>query len=205
MREKILKAIQELRKNSKKRNFSQTFDLIINLKDFDVKKPENRFVEDVILPHGRGKEARIVVFSDSLKNLGCEILTTKDLEFYSKNRREVKKLVKDVDFFFAEPKIMVQVGKIFGQYMGPKGKMPKIITENVEKITEDYKKAVRIRVKDSPTIQCMVGKEDMKDEEICENIEAVIKAVQAKLPRGMQNIKNIFIKLTMSKPVKVEV
>ena len=205
MKEKILKAIEKLRKNSKKRNFPQTFDLIISLKEFDIKKPENKFVEDIILPNGRGEEAKIVVFSDTLKDLDCEILTSSDLEKYSKNKREAKKLVRNTDFFFAEPKMMVLVGKVFGQYMGPKGKLPKIITGEINKIVKDYKKAVRVRIKDAPVIQCAVGKENMKDEEIAENVEAVLKAIQAKLPRGLQNIKSILLKLTMSKPVKVEV
>jgi large subunit ribosomal protein L1 len=205
MKEKILKAIEEVRKNSKKRNFSQTFDLIVSLKEYDVKKPENRFSEDVILPNGRGENAKIVVFSDTIKDLDCEILGSAEIEKYSKNKREAKKLVKNTDFFFAEPKIMVLVGKVFGQYMGPKGKLPKIIVGDVGKIVEDYKKAVRIRIKDSPVIQCAVGKENMKDEEIAENVEAVLKAIEAKLPRGTQNIKSIWLKLTMGKPVKVEV
>ncbi|MEM7821670.1 MAG: 50S ribosomal protein L1 [Candidatus Aenigmatarchaeota archaeon] len=205
MKEKILKAIKELRKNYKKRNFIQSIDLVVSLKDFDIKKSENRFTEDVILPFGRGKEAKIVVFSDSIKELGCEVLTSEDIERYSKNKREAKKLVKNTDFFFAEPKMMVLAGKVFGQYMGPKGKLPKVITGDVAKIVENYKKAVRIRVKDSPVIQCIVGTEEMDDEEIAENIEEVLRVVQAKLPRGIQNIKSVLIKPTMGSPIKIEV
>ena len=47
MRENVLKAIEELKEKSKKRNFSQTIDLIIILKEFDTKKTENKFTEDV--------------------------------------------------------------------------------------------------------------------------------------------------------------
>jgi large subunit ribosomal protein L1 len=205
MKEKILKAIEEVRKSSKKRNFSQTFDLIVSLKEFDVKKPENKFTEDIILPNGRGEDAKIVVFSDTLKELDCKVLTSADIEKYSKNKREARKLVKNTDFFFAEAKMMLPVGKIFGQYMGPRGKLPKVITGDASKIIEDYKKAVRVKIKDAPVIQCAVGKENMKDEEIAENVEAVLKAIQAKLPRGIQNIRSVWLKLTMGKPVKVEV
>lgn len=205
MKEKILKAIEELRKSSKKRNFSQTFDLIVSLKDFDTKKAENKFTEDIVLPSGRGEDARVVVFSDTIKDVGCEILTSSDLERCSKNKREAKTLVKNSDFFFAEPKMMVLVGKVLGQYMGPKGKLPKIITGNIAKIVEDYKKAVRIRVKDAPVIQCGVGKENMKDEDVAENVEAVLKAIQAKLPSGAQNIKSVRLKFTMGRSVKVMV
>ena len=205
MKEKILKAIEEVRKNSKKRNFSQTFDLIVTLKEFDTKKPENKFTEDIILPNGRGEDAKIVVFSDTLKELDCEVLTSAEIERYSKNKREARKLVKNTDFFFAEPQMMVLVGKTFGQYLGPRGKLPKVISGDITKIIRDYKKAVRIRIKDAPVIQCAVGKENMKDEEIAENVEAVLKAIQARLPRGIQNIKTVWLKLTMGKPVRIEV
>ncbi|MEM7826114.1 MAG: 50S ribosomal protein L1 [Candidatus Aenigmatarchaeota archaeon] len=205
MREKILGAIKELRESSKKRNFVQSFDLIISLKDYDVRKAENKFVEDIVLPNGRGESAKIVVFSDTIKDLDCEILTSKDIEFYSKNKREAKKLVKETDFFLADPSLMVLVGKTFGQFMGTRGKMPKVIAGDVKKMVEDYKKSVRIKVRDAPVIQCLVGKENMKDEEIAENVEAVLKAVQTKLPKGKQNIKEVLLKLTMSKPVKIEV
>lgn len=205
MKEKILDAIKELRISSKKRRFVQSFDLIISLKDYDIRKAENKFIEDVVLPHGRGEDAKVVVFSDTLKDLGCEILTSKDIEFYLKNRREAKKLVKETDFFLAEPALMVLVGKAFGQFMGTRGKMPKIITTDASKMVENYKRVTRIKVRDSPVIQCLVGNENMKDEEIAENIEAVLKAVQLRLPKGKQNIKEVLLKLTMSKPVKIKV
>jgi large subunit ribosomal protein L1 len=205
MKEKILKAIEELRKNSKKRNFPQTFDVIISLKEFDAKKPENRFVEDIVLPHGRGEEAKIVVFSDTLKNLDCDVLSSADVEKYSRDKRGLRKLVKDVDFFLAEAKMMSLVGKVFGQFIGPRGKLPKIIAGDAVEMVKNHKKSVRIKIKDSPVIQCPVGNENMKDEQIVENIETIIKLLETKLPKGIHNIKSVLIKLTMSKPVKVEV
>jgi large subunit ribosomal protein L1 len=89
--------------------------------------------------------------------------------------------------------------------MGPRGKLPKVIAGDISKIVKDYKKAVRVRIKDAPVIQCAVGKESMKDEEVAENVEAVLKAIQAKLPRGVQNIKTVWLKFTMGNPVKIEV
>ncbi len=205
MKEKILNKIKELREKSKKRNFVQTFDLIINLKEFDVKKPENKITEDIALPHGRGSEAKVVIFSDSIKDVDAQVLTSADIEKIAKNKREVRRIAKNTDFFLAEPKLMPLVGKYFGQFLGPRGKMPKIISGNIEKLIENYKKSVRIRIKDAPVVQCLVGKENMKDEEIAENIETVIETLKAKLPKGKQNIGEVLLKLTMSKPIKIEV
>ena len=203
--EKILSAIKELRDKSEKRQFSQSFDLLISLKEVDLKKPENKFTEDVVLPHGKGKESTVIVFADNIKDAGADIFTTDDVNNLVKNKRKAKKLVSSTDFFLAEAKLMPVVGKVLGQFIGPRGKLPKVITGDVKALVKNSKKAVRIRVKDSPVIQTIVGKEDMKDEEIAENIDAVLKILETKLPKGKSNIGKIMLKLTMGKPMKIEV
>lgn len=205
MNEKIAESVKKLKESSEKRNFSQTFDLIISLKEYDLKKPENKFSEDVFLPSGRGKEAKVVLFSDSIREVGCDVLTSEDLNSLAKNKRSAKTLVKQTDFFLAEPKLMPVVGKVLGQFVGPKGKLPKIVSGDVKQMVKNYKKSVRIRVKDSPVIQCLVGKDSMRDEEIVENIESVLKFLESKLPKGKQNIGKVLLKLTMSGPVRIEV
>lgn len=206
MNEKISAAIEELKEKSKKRNFPQTFDLIISLKEFDIKKPENKFTEDVVLPHGRGEDAEVVVFSDSVKDAGCTVLTTEDLNNLSKSKRSAKKMVSTTDFFLSEPKLMPMIGKVLGPYLAPRGKMPKMFTsEEIKSLVKNYKKSIRVRIKDSPVVQCLVGKENMKDEEVVENVQEVIKALEAKLPKGKHNIGKTMLKLTMGKPVKIEV
>jgi large subunit ribosomal protein L1 len=205
MKEKILEAIKKARKKSKRRNFVQTFDLIINLKEFDIKKPENKLNEDLVLPYGRGKDAEIVVFSDTIKDLDVRILRTDDLLKLAEDRRSAKKLIKQVDFFLAEPQLMPKIGKILGQFLGPRGKMPRVITSDPKELIKNYKKSVKIRVKDSPVVQCIVGKENMEDEKIAENIQTVINFLKEKLPKGEKNIKEALIKLTMGPPIKIEV
>ena len=205
MNEKILQVVKDLREKSEKRNFSQTFDLIINLKEYDLKKPENKFTEEVILLHGRGEDARVVIFSDVIKEPNIEVFSTEEVNGLVKNKRNAKKLVGETEFFLAEPKLMPVVGKVLGQFIGPKGKLPKIISGNIKQLIENYKKSVRIRVKDSPVIQCLVGKENMKDEDVAENIESVLKFLENRLPKGKHNIGKILLKLTMGKPVKLEV
>jgi large subunit ribosomal protein L1 len=205
MTEKILNAIKELKEKSKKRNFPQTFDLIVNLKEFDAKKPENKFSEDFVLPFGKGKESKVVVFADEIKTDKCKVLGTEEIQKLAKNKRAAKKIVKQVDFFLAEPKLMPLIGKTLGVYLGPAGKMPKIITGNIDSLIENYKKSIRIKIKDSPVVQCPVGNEKMKEEEIEKNIESVLKFLETKLPKGKNNIKEVLLKLTMGKPIKIEV
>jgi len=205
MAEKLLDVIKELKEKSKKRNFSQTFDLIVTLKEYDTKKAENKFTEDIVLPHGRGGDVEVVVFSDIIKDLDCKTLTSENINELSKKKRDIKKLVSGADFFLAEPKLMPLIGKSFGQFLAPRGKMPKLLTGNAKSLVENYKKSVRIRIKDSPVVQCLVGNEKMDDEKVVENINAVIKFLESKLPKGKHNFGKVMLKLTMSKPVKIEV
>lgn len=202
---KILEAIKELRQNSKKRNFTQSVELIVNLKEIDIKKPEDRFSEDIILPNGRGKDAKVVIFSDEIKDLGLDVEIIDSAKLQRMSKREAKKLARDVDFFLAEPRLMPTIGKVLGQYIGPRGKLPKIISGDIKAMVENYKKSIKIKVKDAPVVQCLVGNESMSDEKIAENIESVLNFLENKLPKGKRNIKKILIKLTMGQPFEVKV
>ncbi|MBI1978556.1 MAG: 50S ribosomal protein L1 [Candidatus Aenigmarchaeota archaeon] len=204
MLEQIEKTITELKKSDKK-NFVQSVDLVVSLKGIDLKKPESKFSEDLVLPHGREKDATVVVFSDNLKDLGCDILSSADIQRIAGDKREAKNIAGNTDFFLSEPPLMPLIGKVLGQTLAPRGKMPKLITGDPAKLVENYKRSVRIGVKNSPVIQCFVGKENMDTGKTAENVEAVIKFLETKLPRGRQNIGKVLLKLTMGKPVKIEV
>lgn len=200
----IIEYVKKAREASKKRNFTQTFDLIINLQNIDITKPENRIDDFLVLPEGRGKEASITIFSDSVKEMkDCKVLKGSQIETLGKNKRELRKLIRTTDFFFADPKLMPVVGRYLGQFLGPTGKMPKPLVGDIKKVIA-HKNAVKIILKKAPIIQTIVGTEDMPDEKIAKNVQAVLSFVLKKLPRGKFNIKSILLKLTMGKPVKVE-
>ncbi len=197
---KIEDALVRLR--GEKRKFVQSFDVIISLKNIDLKKPENRVQKEVVLPHGRGKDVAVGIISDTVPgamNKGfIESLSTP---------RDMKSLGKKYDFLLCEAPLMQLVGKSLGRYLAPVGKMPSPFPpqmKNVEPLIATKKKSVKIRVRDSPLIQTIVGTEQMTDDQIKENARHVIGEIEKSLPKGRAQIKDIFIKLTMSKPVKVE-
>lgn len=208
----IVSKIKELREKSKKRNFTQSFDIAINLKNIDLRKPENKIKGEIVLPL-KIKENKIGIFADSLihltKGIDNIILIKKDeIDKLGKNKKSAKNLIKDSHLFLAEAPLMPLIGKTLGQILGPRNKLPKPIppnTPNIKPLIETARRTINFSLKDSATIHCIVGKEDMKDEDVEKNIEAVLNTVKSSLPKGKEQIKDINLKLTMSKPVKLEV
>ncbi|MBI2084196.1 MAG: 50S ribosomal protein L1 [Candidatus Aenigmarchaeota archaeon] len=205
MRDEILKALQTLRNSQGKKGFVQSVDLIVALKGLDLKRPESKFAEDFILPHGRGKDAEVVVFSDNLTGLDCQVFNSDDLQKVAANKRSAKKLGNRTDFFLSEASLMPLIGRVMGQVLAPRNKMPKVITGDAKRMVANYKKSVRLIVKSAPVVQCIVGKEDMAGDKVAENVAEILKFLETKLPRGRQNMGKVLLKFTMGEPVKVEV
>ena len=206
LKEELQKSLIELRK-SKKRKFNQTVDLVINLQKFDIKKNPLNLVINV--PH-KIKDKKIGAFLES-KNPIIETISANEFKKYT-DKNALKKLVKKFDFFIAQASLMPKVASTFGRVLGPVGKMPSpqmgIIMNADEKTIEDLKNkinnSIKFRVKES-SIKLAVGKESMKDEEIIENIIVIYNALLKILPRDKENIKNIEIKFTMTKPQKIKI
>jgi large subunit ribosomal protein L1 len=202
----IKKAIEELRKEEK-RKFEQSVELIVNLKKFDVKKtPINTFVT---IPH-RIKDKRICGFIE-IKSELIDFIPKKDFPIYKENKKKIKDLAKNYDFFISSAANMPMVATIFGRVLGPAGKMPSpklgiIINEDeksVKEIVEKINKVVRIQTKE-PSIKLSIAKEKMKDSEIADNIKKIYNSILNELPRKKDNIKSVMIKTTMGKPIKVD-
>lgn len=211
--EKVLNAIKAVRENSKKRNFRQSFDLAINFKNTDMKKPENKIKTEIFLKDTPMGNVKIGIFADALvplaKKHGDDVIVIRkdDLESYGKNKKAGKALANACQSFVAEAPLMPLVGRWMGQVLAVRGKMPKPIPPTVpdlKPIIERAKSTISIAAKDSPAIHCRLGPEDLPDEKIAENAAAVISAVTAALPKGRDQVKNAYIKLTMGKPVKIE-
>lgn len=203
--ERFSKAIKEIRKTDKKRNFDQTIDLIVNLKNFNAKK--DSFTTFVEVPN-KIKEKKVAGFFEKTSDL---VDTIKQDEFPAfKEKKDLKKLIKDYDFFIANAKLMPAVATAFGRVLGPAGKMPSpqlgiIPVENPEAINAVLKKInsnVRVRVKE-PSVKVGIGKESLTDEQILRNVTAVYKKIVESLPKKEENVKNVLIKLCMDKPVRV--
>lgn len=209
-RKQILDALSKAREASKKRNFNQSVELIINLREVDMKRPENRVNLRVELPKGVGKRSVLIFASGDLalraRRAGVDgVIEPPELEALSKDKKEVKKRLKEYEVFLSEAPLMPTVSRVVGPFLGPKGKMPVPVPPQapIDEILEREKKVVVLRSRDKPLIQCLVGMESMEDEKIAENIESVLSNLTRTLKRGAGNIKSVYIKLTMGEAVKL--
>ncbi|MBR9705637.1 hypothetical protein GOV14_01250 [Candidatus Pacearchaeota archaeon] len=204
--DKFLKAVQELRKTEKKVNFNQTVDLIINLKNFDVRRESfNIFVP---VPH-KVKERKIAGFFER-KSKVIDTIIKNDFSKY-KEKKEMKRLIRKYDAFIASAKLMPSIATSFGRVLGPVGKMPSpqlgILPSDDEKMIQammtKINSTVRVRVKE-PSIKIAIAKEALEDKDIAENALAVYQKILEKLPKKIDNVRSIKIKFSMDKPVSVK-
>jgi len=211
-KEEILTALEDLRARSRERGFKQSIDVMINLKELDLKRPENRVNLNVHLPHGAGGEQKVCVFATGdmalrARRAGVDLVVDQDqLRDLSSNRKEAKKLLGKYDIFLAEASLMPAVGRIAGPILGPKGKMPTPVPPNasIEQIVERQKNVVIVRSRDKPLIQLSVGTEDMDEKKLSENIETLLSALVGNLKRGIGNIRSIYVKTSMGEPVRLK-
>jgi len=196
-------ALAELRKE-KKRKFDQTVDLIINLKNFDVRKE----ALNTFLPIVNGVKKKLAAFTTKRFDF-IDTITEEDFTKY-KTPKDIKKLAKTYDAFISIAPMMGKVATKFGRVFGPMNKMPSpqagIIPKDDEAMLkvmmEKMGKVVRVKNKEA-AIKMGVGKESMTDEAIEQNISAALKDLEKKLPRGRDNIKEVLIKFTMTKPLAI--
>ena len=205
--EKMLEAINKALEEKGSRKFVQSMEMAVNFKNIDMSKQENKLNLEVLLPKGRGKKVNLVVFADGniaadAKAAGADfVITSEEIPKFSKN--QLKKLAKNSEFF-AQPQLMVLVGKNFGQLLGGRGKVPKPIVGNVTSMLKNAKNMIKIRSRGKflPVVHCPIGSESMAPEEIGENAKTVLSSIKNKV--GDSSIKSVIIKLSMGKPVKIE-
>lgn len=210
-KESLLNAVEEMKKNSPKKKFKQAIELVIRLKDIDLKKQESKISETIVLPNPLEKPVKVCFIATGdlavrAKKGGADLVLGRDeLDALGREKKEARKVARGYDQFVSEAPLMPLVGKTLGPVLGPRGKMPVPVPPNVvvEDVLARQRRTVRVRVRDQPVIQCRVGTEDMASDKIVDNVQAVVTAIEGKLERGLGNVGSIIVKATMGSPIKV--
>jgi large subunit ribosomal protein L1 len=198
-------ALNELRKENK-RKFDQSVDLVINLRNIDIKRDNIALV--VTIPH-KIKEKRVCGFLEERNDL---VKTVTKIEFAKyKDKVALRNLVRDFDYFIAQASLMPSVATTFGKVLGPAGKMPSpqlgLLTQGtdveIKGMLEKISKSIKIRAKEA-SVKLSIGREGMEDKDILENVKTIYDAVVGALPSKHENVKSVLLKFSMSKPLKVD-
>jgi len=209
----VIKQIQTLKKEAPERTFNQRYDLIVALKNFDMKREKVDFFID--LHFGLGQERKVCALvggelHDHAKKVCDDVVLTDDFDKYAQDKKAVRKLAKEHDYFIAQANIMPKVASAFGKVLGSRGKMPNpkagcVVppNANLESLKEKLQKRVRVQAAKIPIIHCVVGSFNQKDEEVADNIVTLYKGLISNLPQRENNVQRVYLKLTMSKPVEV--
>ncbi len=211
---KTLEALKKVREQ-KKRKFNQSIDLIINLVSLDLKKPDQQVDFYAHLHNDTGKKLKIAAFvgdemkEDAIKAVDT-VITPDEFGKY-KDKKAAKKLASEHDYFIAQANIMAKVAAAFGKILGTRGKMPNpkagcVVPQkaNLKPLNDRLQKTVRVKARLLPVVQCSVGREDMKDEQIADNIMSIYNQLVHTLPNHENNISRIMVKTTMGKVVDIK-
>ena len=202
--QEIEQAVASALEDAPERNFRETVDLAVNLRDLDLNEPSNRVDESIVLPSGTGQETKIVVFAEGetalrAEDVADEVFDGDDLEDLGDDDDEAKDLADDTDFFVAEASMMQDIGRYLGTVLGPRGKMPTPLQpdDDVVETVNRMKNTVQLRSGDRRTFHTRVGAEDMDAGDIADNIDVILRRLHGDLEKGPLNVDSIYVKTTM--------
>ena len=206
-----MKAIKQAKESDKDHKFTHSIEMITVFRDIDVKKGF-ALSETIQLPNKMSKPAQVCIMASgdmgtkAKKANADRVMNEEEITKIGSNKRESRKFINKYDFFLADTKLMPIIGKVLGQLLGPRGKMPTPIPFNasIESFLERFRDSIKIRTKGSLSLSCKIGDETMDDNALASNANTIISSIEKKLPNGSKNIKKIMFKTTMGKVIRIE-
>merc|ERR1719433_166135 len=193
----------------KKRNFIETIELQIGLKDYDTQR-DKRFAGTVKLPHVPRPRLKVCILGDAVH---CEqaqkatipFKSVDDLKKLNKNKKLVKKLAQQFDAFLASQVLIPQIPRLLGPGLNKAGKFPTLIvhTDDLEKKINDTRSMVKFQLKKVLCMGAAVGNVGMTPDELRQNCLMAINFLVSLLKKNWNNVKRLHLKSTMGKPFTI--
>lgn len=193
----------------KKRNFTETIELQIGLKNYDPQR-DKRFAGSVRLPNTPKPRMTVCILGDEVhcdqaKALGVDFRTVEDLKKLNKDKKLVKKLAKAYDFFLASESVIKQIPRLLGPGLNKAGKFPTPIShsESMKEKIEEMRSTIKFQLKKVLCLGAAVGHVAMSEDEVVANVMMSINFLVSLLKKNWQNVKSLFIKSTMGSPIRI--
>ena len=191
-----------------KAKFTESIELAVHL-NLDTKKADQQFRGSFSLPHGTGRDVRVIVFCDDGDKIQAALAAGAVKAGGEDIVNEVLNGFMDFDVAIASPKMMRLVGKL-GKVLGPRGLMPSpkagSVTDDVVKAVGEFKGGkIEYRADAAGNVQVRVGTAKFEDQKLSENISAFLAHVAEHRPSSVKGefVKNIVVCSTMGPGVKV--
>jgi large subunit ribosomal protein L10Ae len=193
----------------KKRNFLETVELQVGLKNYDPAK-DKRFNGSITLPTVPRPNMAVCVLGDEVRcnearELGVDYMTVDDMKKLNKNKKLVKALAKKYDAFLASHTLIKQIPRLLGPGLNRAGKFPTLVAASdslEDKITE-VKATVKFQMKKVLCLNVAVGNVGMTAEDISVNVAQSVGFLVSLLKKGYQNVATINLKSTMNRNITV--
>lgn len=187
--------------------FDQSVELAVRL-GVDPKHADQIVRGSIVLPHGIGKTQRVLVFCKD-QNVEKALEAGADHAGGKELADKIKEGWLDFDVAIATPDMMGVVGPL-GRVLGPRGLMPSpkagTVTQDVATAVKEYKAGkVEFRVDDAGIVHCLVGKLSFDQQQLVENIEALIQLIHQLKPSAAkgQYVRSVTVSATQSPGIPV--
>ncbi len=202
----IEEAVQLLKDNSSVK-FTESLDCAIRL-GVDPRHADQMIRGTVSLPHGTGKEVKVLVVAKGAK--ADEALAAgADYAGFEEYITKIKEGWTEVDVVIAAPDTMGELGKL-GRTLGPKGLMPNpksgTVTMDVAKAVKEVKAGkIEFRVEKTGIVHTTLGKLNFETQQLVDNTKAFIDKIIAMRPSSAKGtyVKSLFITSTMGPGIHI--
>lgn len=187
----------------KKRNFVETIELQIALKNYDPAR-DKRFSGQMKLPVPPKSKLKVCMLGNAVHveaagKIGMDAMSEDDLKKLNKNKKLVKKLAAKYDFFLASSNLIKKIPRLLGPGLNRAGKFPTVIanSESIEAKVAELGSTIKFQMKKVLCINVAVANVAMSEEQIQHNILISSNFLVSLLKKQWQNIKVLYIKSTM--------
>ncbi len=189
--------------------FEESLDLAMKL-DIDPKQPEQMVRGTFALPHGTGKEVRVVAFcegeaAEEARNAGAMEVGADDLA------KRIEGGWLEFDVAIAHPAAMKFVSRL-GRILGPQGKMPSpksgTVTPDVASAVKEFRAGkIEYRADAQGNVHVSVGRVGFSEEHLVENVTAFVEHIQASRPSSVRGtfVQRAFVSTTMGPGLEIAV
>ncbi|KAJ3034479.1 hypothetical protein HDV00_005002 [Rhizophlyctis rosea] len=193
----------------KPRKFTETVELQIGLKNYDPQR-DKRFSGTVRLPNIPKPKMKLCILADAAhidqaKVIGLDFMSVDDLKKLNKNKKLIKKLAKKYDAFLASEALIKQIPRLLGPGLSKAGKFPTPVShsDNLEEKVAEIKSTIKFQLKKVLCLGVAIGHVQMTEDQLVTNTMLAINFLVSLLKKNWQNVKSLFVKSSMGKPIRL--